>query len=168
MSGRMAPDLAAELAGLRGVDWASVWAGPPQGGSAECRTWCERYGWEPQTADRNLVVLSRSGGRWTFEAGGNWHPVRRLTHWAWHLKAVPEDQKEAHAAIVDRLSTASSYQELNPTTAEAKRRERMSAFIPGVNQGHGLIRAPRSVPTGHGVSGPAPGPITPKPSEIEH
>ncbi|MFF4325852.1 hypothetical protein [Streptomyces sp. NPDC001591] len=44
----------------------------------------------------------------------------------------------------------------------------MSAFIPGVNQGHGLIRAPRSVPTGHGVSGPAPGPITPKPSEIEH
>ncbi|MFD8145113.1 hypothetical protein [Streptomyces sp. NPDC059708] len=86
-SGRTARDLAAELEGLRGVDWASVWAGPPQGGSPACRTWCERYGWEPLTADRNLAVRSGAGGRWTFEAGGNWHPVRRLTHWAWHLNA---------------------------------------------------------------------------------
>ncbi|MFD6877206.1 MULTISPECIES: hypothetical protein [unclassified Streptomyces] len=86
-SGRNAQDLAAELEGLRGVDWASVWQGPPQGGSSECRGWCERYGWEPQTADRNLVVESRAGGEWTLEAGGNWHPVRRLTHWAWRLSA---------------------------------------------------------------------------------
>uniref|UniRef100_A0AAU2JR52 DUF317 domain-containing protein n=1 Tax=Streptomyces sp. NBC_00049 TaxID=2903617 RepID=A0AAU2JR52_9ACTN len=85
-SGRTAQDLAAELEGLRGVDWASVWAGPPQGGSVQCREWCERYGWEAQTVERNLVVHSRAGGRWTFASNGNWNPVYRVTHWARHLK----------------------------------------------------------------------------------
>ncbi|MGW2015478.1 hypothetical protein [Streptomyces sp. NPDC001927] len=85
-----------------------------------------------------------------------------------HAIDVPEDQKKAHAAIVDRLSTANSYEELNPTTAEAKQRGRMSAFIPGVNVGHGVVPAPRSVVTGHGVSEPAPPQITPKSSGIEH
>ncbi|MFG2667332.1 hypothetical protein ACGFY6_24210 [Streptomyces sp. NPDC048387] len=85
-----------------------------------------------------------------------------------HAIDVPEDQKQAHAAIVDRLSTANSYEALNPTTAEAKRREHMSTFIPGVNLGHGLIRTPRSVLTGHGVSEPTPPQITPKSSGIEH
>lgn len=85
-SGRSAQDLAAELEGLRGVDWASVWAGPPQGGSSECREWCARYGWEPQTADRNLVVSTPGGGKWTLESNSNWHPVYRLTHWAWRTK----------------------------------------------------------------------------------
>ncbi|MFD9453346.1 hypothetical protein ACFWBC_09690 [Streptomyces sp. NPDC059985] len=100
-SGRNAQDLAAELEGLRGVDWASVWEGPPQGGSSECRAWCERYGWEPQTADRNLVVSSKTGGRWTFEANGNWDPVFRLTHWAWRVKAGDASENPAlltHAA----------------------------------------------------------------------
>ncbi|RKT05422.1 hypothetical protein BX286_3418 [Streptomyces sp. 3211.6] len=85
-----------------------------------------------------------------------------------HAIDVPEDQKQAHAAIVDRLSTANSYEALDPTTAEAKRREHMSTFIPGVNLGHGLIRTPRSVLTGHGVSEPTPPQITPKSSGIEH
>ncbi|WP_405976910.1 hypothetical protein [Streptomyces sp. NBC_00158] len=102
-SGRTAQDLAAELAGLRGVDWASVWEGPPQGGSSECRTWCERNGWEPQTADRNLVVHSNAGGRWKLEANGNWHPVESLTHWAWHVGAADAAENPevlAHAARV--------------------------------------------------------------------
>ncbi|MEV7519483.1 hypothetical protein [Streptomyces sp. NPDC091371] len=102
-TGRTAQDLAAELEGLRAVDWASVWAGPPQGGSSECRKWCERYGWEPQTADRNLVVHSRAGGRWTFEANGNWDPVFRLTHWAWRVEATEAAENPgllAHAAEV--------------------------------------------------------------------
>ncbi|MFD3805911.1 hypothetical protein ACFWTC_20380 [Streptomyces sp. NPDC058619] len=91
-SGRTAQDLAAELDGLRGVDWASVWAGPPQGGSPEFRAWCERYGWEPQTVERNLVAHSRTGGELTFEANGAWHPVYRLTYWASRLAAAePSD-----------------------------------------------------------------------------
>lgn len=94
-SGRTAQDLAAELEGLRGVDWASVWAGPPQGGSSECSKWCARYGWEPQTADRNLVVNTAGGGRWTFESNGNWHPVEGLTHWPWHLKAEEASENPA-------------------------------------------------------------------------
>ncbi|MGW0364347.1 hypothetical protein [Streptomyces sp. NPDC002990] len=102
-TGRTAQDLAAELAGLRAVDWASVWAGPPQGGSPEFRKWCERYGWEPQTVERNLVVHTRAGGEWTFEANGNWHPVESLTHWAWHLETHEAAENAgllAHAAEV--------------------------------------------------------------------
>ncbi|MFJ3841400.1 hypothetical protein ACIPY6_38645 [Streptomyces sp. NPDC090054] len=100
-SGRNAQDLAAELEGLRGVDWASIWQGPPQGGSSECRGWCERYGWEPQTADRNLVVSSKAGGRWTFEANGNWDPVFRLTHWAWRLSA---DEASENPGLLTRAA----------------------------------------------------------------
>ncbi|MFI8359779.1 hypothetical protein ACIGD1_06390 [Streptomyces sp. NPDC085612] len=102
-SGRTAQDLAAELAGLHGIDWASVWAGPPQGGSPEFRKWCERYAWEPQNVERNLVVHSRSGGRWTFESNGNWTPVFRLTHWAWRL--VAEDASE-NPALHDAAASA--------------------------------------------------------------
>ncbi|MFI5544896.1 hypothetical protein ACIA6E_14125 [Streptomyces sp. NPDC051815] len=105
-SGRTAQDLAAELAGLHGIDWASVWAGPPQGGSPEFRKWCERYAWEPQNVERNLVVHSRSGGRWTFESNGNWTPVFRLTHWAWRLGAdEPSENPALLAGAADEWPT---------------------------------------------------------------
>ncbi|MFF3016558.1 hypothetical protein [Streptomyces sp. NPDC057939] len=100
-SGRNAQDLAAELEGLRGVDWASVWEGPPQGGSSECRAWCERYGWEPQTADRKLVVVSRVEGRWSLESNELWAPVDSLSHWAWRVEAADAVENPAllaHAA----------------------------------------------------------------------
>ncbi|MFE7807581.1 hypothetical protein ACFU51_23520 [Streptomyces sp. NPDC057430] len=86
-TGRTAQDLAAELAGLRGVDWGSVWAGPPQGGSAEFREWCGRYGWEPQTVEGNLKVHTPSGGGMTFWSDGLWTPVSSLTHYASRLRA---------------------------------------------------------------------------------
>ncbi|MGW7343641.1 hypothetical protein [Streptomyces sp. NPDC054854] len=102
-SGRNAEDLAAELEGLRGVDWASVWQGPPQGGSSECRAWCGRYGWEPQTADRNLVLHSRAGGEWTLESNGNRHPVESLTHWAWHAETTEAVENARVLAQVDEV-----------------------------------------------------------------
>ncbi|MEV5873605.1 hypothetical protein AB0L75_05085 [Streptomyces sp. NPDC052101] len=64
-TGRTPQDLATELATLREVDWASVWAGPPQSGS-ELREWCGRYGWEPLTFDRQLRVRTTSGGELSF------------------------------------------------------------------------------------------------------
>ncbi|MGW7313856.1 hypothetical protein [Streptomyces sp. NPDC054865] len=102
-SGRNAEDLAAELEGLRGVDWASVWQGPPQDGSSECRAWCGRYGWEPQTADRNLVLHSRAGGEWTLESNGNRHPVESLTHWAWHAETTEAVENARVLAQVDEV-----------------------------------------------------------------
>ncbi|WP_327254237.1 hypothetical protein [Streptomyces sp. NBC_01244] len=60
-SGRGAQDLAAELEGLRDVDWASVWAGTPQGGSPEFREWCERYG---RAAEENGEVLDLGAETW--------------------------------------------------------------------------------------------------------
>ncbi|MEV7519481.1 hypothetical protein [Streptomyces sp. NPDC091371] len=102
-TGRTPQDLAAELEGLRGVDWASVWEGPPQGGSSAFYKWCDRYGWEPQPGDRNLVVRTRSGGRLTFESSDLWHPVNRLTYRASRLAATdPSD----NAAVVDGAAQA--------------------------------------------------------------
>ncbi|GLV93748.1 hypothetical protein Slala04_52020 [Streptomyces lavendulae subsp. lavendulae] len=88
-TGRTAQDLTAELENWRGVDWVSVWDGPPQGGSPEFRAWCERYGWVPETFDRQLNVTTRSGGSWTFSdvLGGHWSPVRSVDHDAWQVRA---------------------------------------------------------------------------------
>ncbi|MFJ4778315.1 hypothetical protein [Streptomyces sp. NPDC088762] len=88
-TGRTAQDLTAELEGWQGVDWVSVWEGPPQGGSPEFRKWCERYGWQPETFDRQLNVTTRSGGSWTFfdVLGGQWSPVESLSHYPWQVKA---------------------------------------------------------------------------------
>ncbi|MCX4690939.1 hypothetical protein [Streptomyces sp. NBC_01408] len=88
-TGRTAQDLTAELESWQGVDWVSVWDGPPQGGSPEFREWCERYGWVPETFDRQLNVTTRSGGSWTFfdVLGGQWSPVQSLTHCPWELLA---------------------------------------------------------------------------------
>ncbi|MET9320857.1 hypothetical protein ABZX75_11825 [Streptomyces sp. NPDC003038] len=94
-TGRTAQDLAAELEGLRRVDWASVWAGPPQGGSPGFRAWCERYGWEPQTFDRQLVVRTATGGRLTFESGGFWNPVESVSHYGWQVKAGAAEENPA-------------------------------------------------------------------------
>uniref|UniRef100_A0AAU2JQW5 Uncharacterized protein n=1 Tax=Streptomyces sp. NBC_00049 TaxID=2903617 RepID=A0AAU2JQW5_9ACTN len=85
-----------------------------------------------------------------------------------HAMDIPEDQKEAHGKIVDRLSMANSYKELKPTAPEAKQSGRMSEFIPGLNVSHGVVPARRSVITGHGVSEPAPPQIAPKATGIEH
>ncbi|MGW6565431.1 hypothetical protein [Streptomyces sp. NPDC054975] len=99
-TGRTAQDLAAELAGLRGVDWGSVWAGPPQGGSVAFREWCGRYDWAPQTVERNLEVHTRTGGEFTFWSNGGWTPVDTVTHYASRLRAsAPTDNPDvvAHA-----------------------------------------------------------------------
>ncbi|WP_137993562.1 hypothetical protein [Streptomyces vilmorinianum] len=112
-TGRTPQDLAAELANMRAVDdWPSVWSGPPQGGSGEFDEWCGRYGWEPQTFDRQLEVLTPSGGHWTFydRLGGEWSPVESLTHYAWQVRA---DSPAENSAV---LATAA---EIWPTHLEA-------------------------------------------------
>lgn len=54
-TGRTPQGTAAEPASMRAVDdWPSVWSGPRRGGSAEFDERCGRYGWEPQTFDRQL------------------------------------------------------------------------------------------------------------------
>ncbi|MFD3805913.1 hypothetical protein ACFWSF_11315 [Streptomyces sp. NPDC058611] len=98
-TGRTAQDLSAELEGLQAVDWASVWPGPPQGGSPEFRAWCERYGWEPQTFDRQLVVRTPTGGRLTFQSGGYWNPVESVSHYGWQVKAGAADENAAVLAL---------------------------------------------------------------------
>ncbi|MGW7361919.1 hypothetical protein ACWGI8_00465 [Streptomyces sp. NPDC054841] len=102
-TGRTAQDLAAELTGLQGVDWASVWAGPPQGGSPEFRDWCGRYGWEPRTVERNLEVRTRTGGEMTFWSNGAWTPVDGLTHYASRLRASAATE---NSDVVSRADAA--------------------------------------------------------------
>jgi hypothetical protein len=107
-TGRTAQDLAAELTVLRGVDWASVWAGPPQSG-IELRQWCGRYGWEPLTTDRQLVVRGRAGGELTFYANGLWAPVTGIGYDAWRVRAGGAD---ANAAVLSAaVGTWPSYLE---------------------------------------------------------
>ncbi|MFF5933265.1 hypothetical protein [Streptomyces sp. NPDC012508] len=110
---RTAENLAAELAGLRGVDWGSVWLGPPQGGSVAFREWCGRYGWDPQTVERNLEVHTRTGGEFTFWSNGLWTPVDTVTHYASRLRAsAPTDNPDvitrAEAAWPEYLHAAES------------------------------------------------------------
>jgi hypothetical protein len=101
-TGRTPHDLAAELTVLRDVDWASVWAGPPQG-EREVREWCGRYGWEPLTFDRQLEVRGRSGGPLTFYAGGMWRPVSSVGYDAWHVKA---ERADANTTVLSGADTA--------------------------------------------------------------
>ncbi|MFF0001598.1 hypothetical protein, partial [Streptomyces avermitilis] len=70
-TGRTAQDLAVELAVLRDADWAALWAGAPQS-AIDLERWCGRYGWEPRTSDRQLVVRTGNGGELTFDSGGIW------------------------------------------------------------------------------------------------
>ncbi|AOR33072.1 hypothetical protein BFF78_20180 [Streptomyces fodineus] len=85
-TGRTPQDLATELAVLRDADWASVWAGPPMP-EPELREWCGRYGWEPLTFDRQLVVRGRSGGELTLSSNGQWSPVSSVRYDAWDVRA---------------------------------------------------------------------------------
>ncbi|MEV7519482.1 hypothetical protein [Streptomyces sp. NPDC091371] len=102
---------------------------------------------------------------------GDYDPEQSPEEFAMKLHAidVPEDQKEVHGRIVDRLSTADSYKDLNPAAPEAKRqRVRTNSFLPGVNVSHGIIPASRSGLTSHGAIEPAVAPhIAPKPAGIE-
>ncbi|MFE9257589.1 hypothetical protein [Streptomyces sp. NPDC006879] len=94
-TGRTAEDLAAELRGLQQVDdWPSVWSGPPQGGSSEFVQWCERYGWQPRTSDRQLLLRTATGGSWTFysKTEGEWSPLASLTHYPWQVRAEAAEE----------------------------------------------------------------------------
>ena len=64
-----------ELDDMSRVDWPSVWAGPPQGGSGEFQDWCARYDWDPQTVENDLRVITRNGNEVTLSANGQWSPV---------------------------------------------------------------------------------------------
>ncbi|MGW0749958.1 hypothetical protein, partial [Streptomyces sp. NPDC002587] len=102
---------------------------------------------------------------------GDDDPKRSPEAFAVKLNAidVPEDQKEARQQIVDRLSMADTYKELNPAAPEAKRPSvRTNSFMPGVNVGHSIIPAPRSGLTGHGPIEPTAPQIAPKSPGIEH
>ncbi|MEU9031397.1 hypothetical protein AB0D46_28560 [Streptomyces sp. NPDC048383] len=85
---------------------------------------------------------------------------------------VPEDQKEAHSAIVARLSEAKSYEELHTAPPEPKQKgpsKRARAFMPGMSLENGIPpAAPARGPTGHGVMNPVAAGLAPKPAGIEH
>ncbi|MET9320858.1 hypothetical protein ABZX75_11830 [Streptomyces sp. NPDC003038] len=102
---------------------------------------------------------------------GDYDPTKTPKEFAMKLHAidVPEDQKEAHKQIVDRLSNANSYKEVNPATPEGKRQSaRTNSFLPGVNVSHGVIPASRTSLTSHGAIEPVAPHIAPKPAGIEH
>ncbi|MCY0922771.1 MULTISPECIES: hypothetical protein [unclassified Streptomyces] len=102
---------------------------------------------------------------------GDYDPAKSPEEFAMKLDAidVPEDQREAHQHAVERLSTATSYEELNPATPDTKRsRVRTNSFLPGVNVGHSIVPASRRGPTSHGAIEPAAPHIAPKPAGIEH
>ncbi|MGW4503067.1 hypothetical protein ACWENO_00340 [Streptomyces sp. NPDC004436] len=84
---------------------------------------------------------------------------------------VPEDQKEARAAIVERLSQAAAYPDLVQETPEPGPKAALAdSFLPGMNVGHSIVPAARGVPTGHGAGAhvpPAPQ-LAPKPAGVEH
>ncbi|MGW2489398.1 hypothetical protein ACWCV9_19590 [Streptomyces sp. NPDC001606] len=103
-AGRRPQDLAAELSMLRGVDWGSVWAGPPQS-AVELREWCGRFGWEPLTSDRQLRVRTETGSELSFgntTTYGSPFTSVYLTGF-WNLKAsVPGE----NAAVLDAAAEA--------------------------------------------------------------
>ncbi|MEU6309821.1 hypothetical protein [Streptomyces sp. NPDC047014] len=85
---------------------------------------------------------------------------------------VPEDRKQAHSAIVDRLSMAGTYQDLRADAPDPVRKAVLAgSFLPGMNVGHGIIPAARNGPAGHAAAAspaPAPPQPAPKPTGIEH
>ncbi|MFJ8507688.1 hypothetical protein [Streptomyces avermitilis] len=87
--------LAAELAGLRHVDWPAVWAGPPNPGQA-LDDWCALFGWKPLAQDRVLAVRTPTGGRLSITpvTEGGWSPVKSLGWTAWHLRADASDEND--------------------------------------------------------------------------
>ncbi|MFJ5808026.1 hypothetical protein [Streptomyces sp. NPDC093093] len=101
----------------------------------------------------------------------DYDPAKSPEEFAMKLYAidVPEGQQEAHQHAVERLSTATSYEELNPATPDTKRsRVRTNSFLPGVNVGHSIVPASRRGPTSHGAIEPAAPHIGPEPAGIEH
>ncbi|WKV72678.1 hypothetical protein AW27_014780 [Streptomyces sp. PCS3-D2] len=81
--GRTPQELATELRGLAGVDWETVWNGPPLPGKG-LDMWCAQFGWTPTQFEYVLNVRTDTGGDWVLEAlGGSWAPVQEVSHWVW-------------------------------------------------------------------------------------
>lgn len=70
--------LTPELEDLKRIDWSDLWAGPPAPGTRALREWCDRYGWEPRTAEGDLEVVTRHGNTLILASNGHWHPVVAL------------------------------------------------------------------------------------------
>ncbi|MFJ3636255.1 hypothetical protein [Streptomyces sp. NPDC090112] len=81
-------ELATELRGLAGVDWETVWSGPPYPGRGLDR-WCEQFGWTPTQCEYVLNVRTATGGELVLNAtGGSWAPVQSVSHWVWGARAA--------------------------------------------------------------------------------
>ncbi|MFE0579101.1 hypothetical protein [Streptomyces sp. NPDC058874] len=103
----------------------------------------------------------------------DYHPDASPRDFAAKLEAidVPEDQKEARAAIVERLSQAAAYPDLVQETPEPGPKAALTdSFLPGMNVGHSIVPAARGVPTGHGAGAHVPPTpqLAPKPAGVEH
>ncbi|MFF3016569.1 hypothetical protein [Streptomyces sp. NPDC057939] len=84
---RTPQELITELRGLAGVDWETVWNGPPLPGQG-LDMWCAQFGWTPTQFEYVLNVVSDTGGVLTLNAlGGSWAPVQSLSHWVWGCAA---------------------------------------------------------------------------------
>ena len=86
-----------ELQDLKKVDWPNLWEGPPGGGYPGFDEWCARYGWEPQTVERELTVITRHGNQITLHSDGNWHPVTSVMfdHSPAEARTSQADEKRA-------------------------------------------------------------------------
>ncbi|MEU6313471.1 hypothetical protein [Streptomyces sp. NPDC047014] len=100
---RTPQELVAELRGLVGVEWETVWAGPPLPGQG-LDMWCAQFGWTPTQFEYVLNVRTDTGGEHVLNArGGSWRPVQSLSHWVWGASAeTPEGNPEV-LAEADRV-----------------------------------------------------------------
>ncbi|MFE1102020.1 hypothetical protein ACFW4K_16010 [Nocardiopsis alba] len=85
--------LRCELEDLIGVDWGSVWAGPPQGGSEEFRDWCDRYGWRSLTVEGDPEIVTRHGNNLEFRTRGFWSPVVSVDASLWRVHTASPEEK---------------------------------------------------------------------------
>ncbi|MGW6565429.1 hypothetical protein [Streptomyces sp. NPDC054975] len=89
-TGRTPQDLVAELKDELAVDWLQAWQGLPQPGGAELQRLCEGYGWKtsPPIDERvSMTVQTRTGASLTIDMGSDWGHVRKVSHYAWHVRA---------------------------------------------------------------------------------
>ncbi|WKV72683.1 hypothetical protein AW27_014805 [Streptomyces sp. PCS3-D2] len=96
---RTPQELATELRGLAGVDWETVWNGPPLPGKG-LDMWCAQFGWTPTQFEYVLNVRTDTGGELVLNAtGGSWAPVRSVSHGVWGAVSVngPEHNAEVLA-----------------------------------------------------------------------
>ncbi|MFE0600786.1 hypothetical protein ACFW3C_05330 [Streptomyces sp. NPDC058871] len=100
---RTPQELATELRGLAGVDWETVWNGPPLPGKG-LDMWCAQFGWTPTQFEYVLNVRTDTGGELVLNArGGSWRPVHSVSHWVWGESSKTPEGSPWVLAEADRV-----------------------------------------------------------------